>query len=101
MDLHQDRPPISLEAFDDPAFPGRQAGVQGSFQGVGDGTEEFGVAAGLRQGNALHVWTDVHARLNPVAQQIPDQVVVRLVPADDGNCRRRCACISVVVRRST
>ena len=63
VDLHQDRPLIVSQALDDPALPQRAVQVQRTLQGIGDGAEQFGVVARLRQGDPSHMVGEVEFRI--------------------------------------
>ena len=59
VDLHQQRPPIVGEPFDDPALPQRAVAVQPLLHDAGDQPEQLGVIARIRQRDAMEVMRDV------------------------------------------
>ena len=61
VDLHQHRPPIAFQAFDDPAFPQRAIPVQAALQHVGDNSEQFGVIARPRHRGPAHVAAEIES----------------------------------------
>jgi hypothetical protein len=63
VDLHQHRPSIALQAFDDPAFPQRAVAVQSALQHVGDNPEQFGVITWARYCHPPHMAADVESRI--------------------------------------
>ena len=115
VDLHQDRPLVALQALDDPALPRRAVEVEGAFQGVGDGPEQFGLVAGLGEGHPVHVMGEVEsgssihsAALRSTActadaeSVLPEDALMQLVvgsgAVDDGDGADRHACVPIRVR---
>jgi hypothetical protein len=62
MGFHQDRPPVALQALDDPALPRWAVQIEGPFQGVGDGPGQLGLVAGVGNGYPAHVVGQVEVR---------------------------------------
>lgn len=63
VDLHQDRPLIALQTFDDPAFPQRAVTVETALQRMGDGPEQLGFVAWSGKCDPPHVVGEVKARI--------------------------------------
>jgi hypothetical protein len=63
VNLHQHRPPIAFQAFDDPAFPERAIPVQAALEHIGDNSEQFGVIARPRHRDSSHVAVEIESRI--------------------------------------
>jgi hypothetical protein len=62
MGFHQDRPPVAIQALDDPALPRWEVQIEGPFQGVGNGPGQLGVVAGVGNGYPAYVVDQVEVR---------------------------------------